>query len=104
MVLSASRSVYDHFMNQTGSRQIRCHITVRGRVASYWSRWLEGLQLSHRVSEDGDDVTDLTGTLADQSALQGILHRIWNLNLTVLSLSTSPVQGKCVSDRTVMSG
>jgi hypothetical protein len=34
-------------------------------------------------------VTDLIGTLPDQSALQGVLNRIWNLNLTVLSVSTS---------------
>ncbi len=80
-------------MNQTSGRQIRCRITVEGRVASHWSRWLEQLQLSHRVSENGDDVTDFTGTLPDQSSLQGVLHRIWNLNLTVLSLGTSPVRG-----------
>ena len=70
-------------------RGIRCCITVRGRVAPHWSHRLEELQLSYRVSEDGDDVTDLTGTLADQSALHDVLDRIWNLNLTVLSVSTS---------------
>ncbi len=87
-------------MNQMGSRQIRCHITVRGRVATYWSRWLEELEMSYRVSEEGEDVTDFTGTLPDQSALQGMLHRIWNLNLSVLSLTTSPVQseGKPTTD------
>ena len=40
------------------------------------------------LTEDGT-VTDLNGTLPDQSALQGVLNRIWNLNLTVLSVSTS---------------
>jgi hypothetical protein len=35
-------------------------------------------------------VTDLTGTLPDQSALQGVLKRIWNLNLSVLSVTTRP--------------
>jgi hypothetical protein len=77
-------------MNQMSSQPIQCCITVRGQVAPHWSRWLEDLQLSYRVSEDGDDVTDLTGTLADQSALQGMLNRIWNLNLKVLSIRTSP--------------
>ena len=73
------------------SRQpIRCCITVRGRVASHWSRWLEELRFSYRSSENGDDVTDLTGALPDQSALQGVLKRIWNLNMTVLSVRTSP--------------
>ena len=73
------------------SRQpIRCCITVRGRVASHWSRWLEELRFSYRLSENGDDLTDLTGTVPDQSALHGMLNRIWNLNLTVLSVKTSP--------------
>jgi hypothetical protein len=72
------------------SRPIECRITVRGRVAPHWSRWLEGLQLSYRLSEDGDDVTDLNGTVPDQSALQGVLKRIWNLNLVVLSVTASP--------------
>ncbi len=72
------------------SRSIRCCITVRGRVAPHWTRWLGELWLSYRVTEDGGNVTDLTGTLQDQSALQGVLKRIWNLNLTVLSVNTVP--------------
>ena len=72
-------------------RAIQCRITVRGQVPPHWSQWLEGLQLSHRLSEGGTDVTDLSGTLADQDALRGVLDRIWNLNLTVLSVSAEPV-------------
>ncbi len=68
---------------------IRCSITVRGRVASHWSRWLGELEISHRSSESGEDVTDLIGIVPDQSALQGLLKRIWSLNLTVLSVDTS---------------
>ena len=69
---------------------IECRITVRGRVAPHWSRWLGELQLSYRSNGDGETVTDLTGRLPDRSALHGVLNRIWNLNLTVLSVSTSP--------------
>jgi len=71
------------------NQPIRCCVTVRGRVAPHWSRWLEELQPCYRFSHDSGDVTDLTGTLPDQSALQGVLKRIWNLNLTVLSVKTS---------------
>ena len=83
--------------NLMSRRPIQCCITVRGRVAPHWSRWLEELQLSYRVAGEDGAVTDLVGTLADQSALQGVLNRIWNLNLTVLSVSTSadaPEEGK----------
>ena len=71
------------------SRPIQYRITVRGRVAPHWSRWLEDLQLSYRADGEDGTVTDLMGMLPDQSALQGVLNRIWNLNLTVLSVSTS---------------
>ena len=72
------------------NQPIRCCITVRGRIAPHWCRWLEELRLSYRLSENGDDVTDLDGTVPDQSALHGVLNRIWNLNLTVLSVKTWP--------------
>ena len=72
------------------SQPMHCCITVRGRVAPHWSQWLEELRLSYRLSENGIEVTDLNGTVPDQSALQGVLNRIWNLNLTVLSVRTSP--------------
>ena len=74
-------------------RAIQCCITVRGRVAPHWSVWLEDLQLSYRSVGDHETVTDLTGTLPDQSALQGVLNRIWNLNLTVLSVRTKAETG-----------
>ena len=70
------------------SRPIQYRITVRGRVAPRWSRWLGELQLSYSTAGEDGTVTDLNGTLADQSALQGMLNRIWNLNLTVLSVRT----------------
>jgi len=70
-------------------RPIQCCITVRGRVAPHWSGWLGELQVSYRTDGEGGTVTDLKGTLPDQSALQGTLNRIWNLNLTVLSVRTS---------------
>jgi hypothetical protein len=71
------------------SGPIQCRITVRGRLALHWTRWLGDLQHSYRPSDDGDVVTDLFGNLADQSALQGVLRRIWDLNLTVLSVVTA---------------
>jgi hypothetical protein len=75
--------------NLMSNRPIQCRITVRGRVAPHWSQWLGELQLSYRTDSEGGTVTDLSGTVADQSALQGVLNRIWNLNLTVLSVRTS---------------
>ena len=71
------------------SRPIQCRITIRGRIAPHWSPWLGELQVSYRTDGEGGTVTDLIGTLPDQSALQGVLNRIWNLSLTVLRVNTS---------------
>jgi hypothetical protein len=46
-----------------------------------WSDWLEGMVISH-----DDDITILRGKLLDQAALRGILSKIWDLNLTVISV------------------
>jgi hypothetical protein len=84
-----------------GSNPVNCLITVRGRLEEHWSPWLEGLALSYRKDGAGQEVTDLVGILADQSALHGVLHRIWNMNLSVLSVNTSLDAGgaKATPDR-----
>jgi hypothetical protein len=73
------------------SRPIRCLITVRGRVALHWTPWLGDLRPSYRDAGAGGTLTDLKGILPDQSALQGVLNRIWNLNLAILSISTATI-------------
>jgi hypothetical protein len=61
-------------------------IRVRGRLDDRWAEWFSGVVIS---SEDGPDggTTTLTGTIVDQAALRGILERIWDLNLTLISLN-----------------
>ena len=40
------------------------------------------------VTEAGDGQTFITGEVADQAALRGILEKIWNLNLVLVSVKT----------------
>ena len=58
-------------------------IRVRGHLDPGWAVWFDGLTITHR--EDGD--TLLEGPVADQSALHGLLARIRNLGLPLVSLS-----------------
>ena len=71
-------------------------IKIKGHLDSYWSDWFAGLTLTHL---EGDE-TLLSGSLPDQAALHGLLERVRDLNLTLISVAyggSSP-QTKAVFD------
>jgi hypothetical protein len=62
-------------------------IRIHGHLRPQWQDWFEGLTIT--VEEDGN--TLLSGPVVDQSALHGILKKIRNLNMPLLSVnSTDP--------------
>jgi hypothetical protein len=62
-------------------------IKVRGRLAARWSDWLGGMTIALQTADDGASEAVLTGPVADQSALRGILNGLWDLNLTVIAVN-----------------
>lgn len=58
-------------------------IRVKGNLPGDWSNWFEGMDI--RPALDGDSI--LAGHLADQAALYGVLAKIRNLNLTLISVN-----------------
>lgn len=74
-------------MDEVGRRSALYEIHVRGKLGSHWSDWCGGLTIASTELEDGSLVTILTGTIADQAALRGILTKLWDLGLTLLSVS-----------------
>ncbi|MGD8462289.1 MAG: hypothetical protein PVI09_00350 [Anaerolineae bacterium] len=70
-------------------------IRVRGTLDTDWSEWFGGVEMGVEQAIDGSPITLLTGLL-DHAALHGILTRLRDLNLTLLSvtrLEQEPTQG-----------
>ncbi len=60
-----------------------CEIKIKGQLDPCWSDSFAGLKLT---SPEGD-ATLLAGLLPDQAALHGLLERIRDLNLTLISVT-----------------
>jgi hypothetical protein len=58
-------------------------IQVRGHLASEWSDWFEGLTIRCRP----DGTTTLSGPIRDQAALFGVLLRVRDLGLPLVSVN-----------------
>ena len=58
-------------------------IKIKGHLDPYWSDWFAGLKLVYLE----EDETLISGSLPDQAALHGLLERIRDLNLTLLSVT-----------------
>ncbi|MGV8852322.1 MAG: hypothetical protein ACOH1M_07125 [Rhodoglobus sp.] len=58
-------------------------IRIQGQLDQRWSEWFEGFTLV--VDSDGN--TTLTGPVIDQAALHGLLRRIGDLGVTLISVN-----------------
>jgi hypothetical protein len=57
-------------------------IRVKGNLDLRWSDWFDGFS----ITPVGDDETLLIGSVADQAALHGLLHKIRDLGLPLLTV------------------
>ena len=57
-------------------------IRVKGNLDLRWSDWFDGFS----ITPVGDGETLLIGSVADQAALHGMLHKIRDLGLPLLSV------------------
>lgn len=58
-------------------------ILIKGRIDAHWSDWLGGLQITY-VEQDN---SLLTGAIADQAMLHGILSKLRDLDLKIISVN-----------------
>jgi hypothetical protein len=69
-------------------------IRIKGHLGSQWTDWFEGLIIT--LEEDGN--TLLTGTVIDQAALHGLLKKVRDLGLPLLSVNSVEPSQQDVSD------
>ena len=58
-------------------------IRIRGHLSDQWTGWFEGLTIT--LEEDGD--TLLTGPVVDQAALFGLLKKVRDLGMQLVSIN-----------------
>jgi hypothetical protein len=80
------------YHDESGLYEIR----LKGHLDDRWSDWFEGLTIT--LEEDGDML--LTGPVADQAALHGLLKRVRDLGMPLLSVNfVSPDQARPQEDK-----
>ena len=60
----------------------RYEIRLRGQIDGRWAAWFDGLSLSHQ----SDGTTIIHGPIADQAALHGLLQRVRDVGLPLVSV------------------
>jgi hypothetical protein len=60
-----------------------CQIRIRGHLDQRWTSWFDGLSLTH----DGDGTTLLQGHVADEAALHGLLNKVRDMGLPLVSVT-----------------
>lgn len=67
----------------------RYEIRLNGQLDQRWSDWFEGFTLTNQ----SDGTTTLTGPVTDQAALHGLLRRVGDLGVTLISVNvTTPMK------------
>ena len=59
-------------------------IRIKGHLGCQWTEWFEGLTIT--LEENGD--TLLTGPVVDQAALHGLLKKVRDLGMPLLSVNS----------------
>jgi hypothetical protein len=59
-------------------------IRIKGHLSSQWTEWFEGLTIT--LEENGD--TLLTGPVVDQAALHGLLKKVRDLGMPLISVNS----------------
>ena len=63
-----------------------CEIRIRGHLDARWASWFDGLTLT----QDPDGTTVIRGQVADQAALHGLIQKVRDIGLPLVSVTATP--------------
>src|SRR5215204_2012075 len=81
-------------------RPAQYEIRLNGHIDAHWADWFEGLTCTPL----SDGTTILSGPIADQAALHGLLRKVGDLGITLVSVNVDvddPWQGENLSQTPV---
>jgi len=61
----------------------RCEIRIQGHLDERWADWFEGLT----ITQEDNGETRLTGPVVDQAALHGLLKKVRDLGMSLISVN-----------------
>ncbi len=73
----------DSSVENNAGQEMVYQIRLKGHLSVQWADWFDGLTIT--LEENGDSV--LTGPVVDQAALYGLLRRVRDLGLPLLSFT-----------------
>ncbi len=82
--------------NPEAHQQMVYQFRIKGHLGQQWINWFQGLTIT--LEEDGN--TLLNGPVIDQSALHGILKKIRDLGMPLLSVNSVETGAQHTSDNT----
>jgi len=78
-------------MDEKEINQMIYHIKIKGYLKENWAKWLNGMVISIK-NQNREKITTITVSIPDQAALRGIMNKLWDLNLTLISVSSQDVK------------
>ena len=69
---------------------LRVEIRAKGRIDEHWSSWFEDLTVTHAMQGE----TVLVGAVLDQATLYGLLAKLRDLGLSLVSVKSEEVEDR----------
>jgi hypothetical protein len=64
----------------------RYQILIEGMLSAEWADWLNGQQVGSICPDPSANLTRIIVEIPDQAALRGLVNKIWDLNLVIISV------------------